>query len=529
MTRVSDLVKNTHGHFRERVAWEPRVGRGGARDRVTVAPPPVPTKGRMPHCLWIMKNKYNESSVLADSTCQVWEDTFNEHHYGNILWQQVWRNDTLMAAAFGSRETLVSSIVDAISAARINITEFGIQANVSRQLWVDNINDAIYTYQSTRSGDDAVAIVDGILCLVPALAVCEVLTLSSTAVGIYAHRKAGDSLNIIKEAFSHGLDTVYLSEDGKKIKGMMDLLQTAATMEETGVPDWSYIGKILVFYAATKARSEVPVTPDDVRRDLDELQITPEMEEEYVSAIADLTFDNKTFQEVGAAVVMNKVMLTLHIVLGATSLIKGVHVWNWWRDRRLLKKAREIYNVLGNQGTSMEQFWSKTREQIINDAITVRVFRKANEETVRGGQYVLQEGEQPYVKTVVEELQAAGIQTADDQHEITYYMADNERLAITVTEQGVKYVEEKYKKTISAQQYNTYKRVVDKPPKFFKLTTKGMGLGVAIALFAISMSAVDLTQVQDTADALRNHTMLYVDNDVRTTDAIVDTLKAWHV
>ena len=309
----------------------------------------------------------------------------------------------------------------------------------------------------------------------------------------------------------------------------MDLLQTAAAMEKTGDSAWIYIGKMLVFYAAISASSNYTFTPDDVRRDLDGLQtITPEVEEGYVGAIADLTFDKKTFPEVVAAVVMNRLMLAVHIIIGfSASVTLGIHGRDWWEKSRNWKK---VMNSLRDGHGINDDIGLATRLNFLSREIAKKSEAYEWLEPLSHAKDIIPPKPHFIPEKVMHTLRDYYIKQDFDIKSTQsgwYNVVLDDDFELNELLRRIQ--DDIKQKEFLRETFTDYHKVIEIPPQFFKRSTEGLAFGVAMASFALGMSAVNWVQMIDTVAVLKNYTMLYAANDVHTMAAALDTLKAWHV
>ena len=301
-------------------------------------PPPVlPTKGTAAYCLGaIGGGRYNDTGgdrIIA--ACNKWQESVEVLYTTNSMWTKIWESEDIVVSTFGSKDALASTLAGAISAINMNIPEFIAQANASRQSWLRDVNSVIDDYALAGEITIGTSAFLTLLCFVPSM--CEPGLLASQAVDLVGHNLfANKDLKSIENIFSHGLDTIYLSEQGKYIKGMMDLLQTTATMMNHRDPTWTYIGRMLLYYLSTAAASNVTYTAADVRMDLDRLQTAIPKLDAYVNAFSDVAFGMRTFPEIEHALLVDKYLFWSQVVLTipGVAIILGVHIREWLNNNR---------------------------------------------------------------------------------------------------------------------------------------------------------------------------------------------------
>ena len=269
------------------------------RSRPPVFKHPVPTMGQTSYCIKHVKKRIEDLQLqidnqLIDSVCSMWGDTVAEYYDFMDWWKGVVASTDEVENSFGSIDDLVSMMVDAIWVARMDISSFTVIEDMRRQQWADDMNAAIDNFEGGHDIKNAATIVTAAATIfVPVL--FEAAMILPAAVDLLGQVGGGLYLGYINKAFDGGINTLYLSEEGKKIKSMMDFLQTIHGMNQFGGRRWEYIGQVLREYVKSASASNRTYTAADVRRDLAKLDMTGTEMDDYIENIFHATFNQPEF------------------------------------------------------------------------------------------------------------------------------------------------------------------------------------------------------------------------------------------
>ena len=518
MARVEDIAKGSTVRI---------AGARGGRDTNRLPSPAVlPTKGTAAYCLEVI-GRYN-AGENSTGTCQKWQESVEDLYMGNFMWTKFWGSEDIVGAAFGSRDALVAAIVGAISAATMNITDFGIQANSIRRKWVRDSHDSIDKYQRERSAGNAISLMLLAGCYPPAVSVlCESMLLATTIADVYLQCQADKDLMTLESMFSHGISS-FLSEGGRHVRGMMDLLQTTAVMAELKDPVWNYAGKMLMFYVTTAIASNVTYTADDVYSDLDRMQIAIPKLDAYVNAFSDDAFNKSTFQGVDSKIALSRTKFIIDLVIVPALIAKWGN-----RYKNVLPEERRVYEkfvreyqadglrlVFNDRFISNGGFRSVERQVRADRAILDRVLGELDSSaTVR---------DMMTVEILDEELIPLGLEEAVDNNWIILRRGGG-GIRYTINPEGLRMVRQTLlrRREEIRSVLGEIKILQKGPPHLLKQTSLEKGIGYGMAALAVAASLWDQANLATTVRELRESVTLMAINDVQTTSVIMDTVRAW--
>ena len=295
IARVNDFEMHTTGNTVLRAA--------GVRNKRS-SPLVLAAKGTTAYCLEAIKHHNNVTEDKKIAVCKKWQDFAANLTTAVGTWKNIWGSDALVDSSFGSSDALVSSMVGAISAGRVNVTKFTLKLKNDRKKWLDDANDAIDSYGVNRTIGNLLSVVSAASCMSPGL--CEVALAAEALGDLFFKYKAGVMLEKLEEMFVRGLLSLYMTEEGMHVKGMMDFMQTTFAMGNLKDPAWGYLARMLVHYVKSAIASNSTYTDAVVRGDLNLLQnMSPSHLDGYMDALANATFKYKTFREVEEALKKN--------------------------------------------------------------------------------------------------------------------------------------------------------------------------------------------------------------------------------
>jgi hypothetical protein len=206
--------------------------------------------------------------------------------------REVFRNDVSLNASFGNRDALASMVAGAISAARMNITEYVTEENSYIQEWKQNITSAKNMFILERGIANSALVVGGIACggLGPA---CIPWTIATQAVqwGLeYPTFKTSEEIDKLMHDEYNRADS-YLTEKGKQVKELTKFLRTVVAMNETQKAPLVHLGGVLTSYVALTVASNATKTNADVGSDLDGILSGDDLDAD-VKTLAGMMFDD---------------------------------------------------------------------------------------------------------------------------------------------------------------------------------------------------------------------------------------------
>ena len=519
-------------HLREeaikRVSQVRRAPRGSS---ASPSPPLVlPHKGTAGHCLETIRHYNDTDGYDIHASCQGWQDAVENYYRAFEWWQDTEKSDDMMTSAFGSRDALFSMMAGAISAARMNITEFDNQVKLARQSWATNMSDAINVYANDRRGANSGVLLGLIVCST-APHLCDAAIVISSITDIILQSIAEVKLNTIELMLSHGLDAVYLTEQGKHAKAFMDFLQTISTLDTLPSDHWRYISKVIMSYVMNAAASNRTYTAADVRGDLSEMRISRQSMDVYVETFADLTFDQKSFPEVAEALSASSVKLGVDCLLFTTALTRILERAVDWENvgivvtREVL--TRQVLKDMKRRGKVIPS---------LDDVVRAQKKHKNYEEKL--DKYIKNPTLLKKTPLVLEDVHVKvyGLTLADYSYELICVSNPNKEhkrkckmKKVLRTEEELTRVKGKMGKLtpIFDDLKSSLSTLTHKPPEYSKSLLRGKTLGRAMIGFALGASIEDEVDVEIKASKLKEFVKSVEINDALTSSVVVETIRSW--
>ena len=227
----------------------------------------VPKEGTFDHCMAELGSHIsNDSNGTLTQTCTDWHEAV-ENMFRAL---DVLRNNATMIATFGSRSALASMMVGAISAARMDISEYSIEGEINIRKWRSDIDKAINQLIVDRSISDGGLIVGPLVCCVSAYACIPAIIVSQLVqLGFeFPTYTVIEKLDALLRNPRKNM-TPYLTENGKKVNALLDFVRITNDLNETKQGGLVFLGKMLMTYVSTTIASNATKTVADVLGDLE--------------------------------------------------------------------------------------------------------------------------------------------------------------------------------------------------------------------------------------------------------------------
>jgi hypothetical protein len=312
-------------------------------------PPPPPVNANYPtfsHCVNEL-TRYNDYEIDdIEEKCNIWIDKVVETELTSLVWTMFWGNEDVVNSTFGSKDNLVDTLVNSISAVRLNLTEYHIHAKDICKKWEADAKARTDEYIKKKEWEEVVLGATTVFSLVtmwnPFLSFG--IGISGSAVAAWIDGSAEDTRSAVEEIVSSSIDDEYLTEQGRGIKAFMGLLEIVAYMAaHEDKARWDYIGQVCIFYVAKYAASGAEITRENVRDDLDQMQETIiDLQQGYAIAMFNETFHKPSREEVVHAMLANKMAFLADLmVLTAAGFSGLVTTWNWATGLIRLRSLRQ--------------------------------------------------------------------------------------------------------------------------------------------------------------------------------------------
>ena len=527
------------------------------RSRPSVFKYPVPTMGQASYCIKHVKKTIENlhldfnNDQLIDRACSKWGDTVAEYYDFMYWWKGVVASIDEVENSFGSMDDLVSMIVDAISVTRMDISDFVSRANFTRKIWAHNANAAIDTFKGIHDIKNA-ATVAGAVAMFFSPALLEVSMILPAITDIVARVMGEKKLGDLSGIFNGGINTAYFSEEGRKITGMINFVQTINGMNKAA-GRWKYMGQVLTGYVKISAASNDTYTAADVHRDLARLEITGTEMDDYITNMFRATFNQREFfRGLVPAVVLDQVLFVADIYLLVHGSILLYDHGGVWRDDRRVKEAfdariKENGKFMKGRFATREALESivEQQKQFIKDYDTWKRAGFDNEhEPVISKDLMKDLNHENYkfskefeVVTVYDEIheQHNGINEVIDDDEVIRDSGNIKEFKLK-TNQDV-YVDsleiEVNADTLGLPKLKDalreHRALEFKPAKVYESVAHSNAIGKTMAGIAIGVAVLDEVVTFADVAALRNQVDEMVALEDRAMSDLTDLLNAWHV
>jgi hypothetical protein len=188
-------------------------------------------------------------------------------------------------------------LTGAISAARMNITEYVIEGKNSIQDWKQEITSKKDTFITERSVSASSVAVGGIVCVtlgpgcIPAVIVTQLVQWVDE---ILTYKTSEEIDKLMRDEYNRA--DSYLTEKGKQAKELTNFLRTIVAMNETQQAPLVYLGEVITSYVSKNIASNATKTVADVHSDLDSMLGGNDLDADELDAgvkmLADMLFND---------------------------------------------------------------------------------------------------------------------------------------------------------------------------------------------------------------------------------------------
>ena len=537
VARANDLIKDPPGDLVIEPPGNFASHVGGARGHATGSPSSgkysVPIEGTAKHCIAMMRSKNsNIPDDLITAVCTDWQENVEVSYMA----REVFKDDAMMNATFGGRDVLASMLFGAISAARMNITEFVTQGESARQKWESDMRSAINWFTAGRSVSSGLVLLGTALCFTP---LCDPAILTSMLYDMVSTIPTAITTVKIDDLIKQGIGH-YMTEQGKQAKGMIDFLQTISTMNETGERLWIYLSTTLMGYVKLAVTSNVTYTVDKVRRDLNKMQISRWDMDENVKLMADVAFGNSAIHGVTITSWLQYMIRWVPINLSLT----GFSAKNWkktyqyWKtDKEKFRlKQREFSNLMDSFGhlDTWENNLKTMKEGLLQQEQLIS--KLINDEFITEHEFMMCNLRGRYRRDIVE-YRYERPSSVNNRGEVTgYKLRENVRDEIIKYKTGTINIDEEiidvvHGKTIPEleKRIRLVEEVARGPPKLYDYLKEARSWerSISFAVFSLISGVLDVVLTRKTVENLNDFVSSAIDNDIYATSVMENTLKAW--
>jgi hypothetical protein len=371
---------------------------------------------------------------------------------------------------------------------------------------------------------------------------------TQTVVDLILRHFAEEKLEEINNMFMHTMDTAFLSDDGKKIKAMMELLRSVAEMETLSENTWSYVGRFLVYYVGIASASNITYTEDSVRRDLDNMaEVIPTMTG-YVKAVASNVFNKKTFDEVQDALLYSIVntgidgfILTMGVfTFGimptatlATRLVKLQYFKAFYPELLIPKFLQDSLEEL--KFISTLDRWDIMRTA--GDRVPLLKFQTAERFGITDPEYFgfeyIEEitGNQLKKRKEFIEHKLSRLDKRLEEDGVSYLKRKEliEKTRIEMNE--YKYKVKKGKTKIVLEKLRERETFLQKVPRetqgFFEGAQLGRNLNIGFLVFSLFSAGFSEVIRDETVKKLKSSMTILVVNDIKMLNSVLNTMEVW--
>ena len=487
-----------------------------------------------------------------DEACDVWTDTIKEPELVGLVWTMFWGDELIVNATAGSKDALVDILVNAISAVRMNLTEYQIQSKAVYNKWETDAKASADKYMSSVREEEIVlagtAFLSLITMFVPAVSIA--IGIAGTVwAELVSLEEVEKRKMAVENIVSGSIDNSYLTEQGKGIMDFMKLLEMVAFMMKADPDRWNYLGQLLIYYVGTYGVSSVPVTHKLVRDDLDRLQRTIiDLQRGYVRAIYNEALDKPSRREVINALLASKVTFVADLmVLGTAGTAGFATVWDWSAGLIRLKSLkstnpeffrhdldRDFQIMAENRADMLKRVktWEKAAGRIKPPRVTIprtHEFRDVFE---------LENPSSLNIETL-DDLEMGSLNDLEtgswddpeprrppsDKYKNVEWDAGAGEYRIKKGREG--HVAKILKKRTVQERYLIAKANTQ-ASKFTKATTASKGLGIAMGVFTVAVMIAKEYEAEKTRDYFIESIELRVKYHAEQLDSTVKSLQLWH-
>ena len=226
-----------------------------------------PEEGTPEHCMAKRGSQINdESNGTITQGCEDWGETVKDTYRALGVLQ----DESKMSGTFGSKDALASIMAGAISAARMNITEYVTEGETNIQNWRGEIEQLKSQLIANRSISDSGLIAGAVLCCVSAY-VCVPSILVSQLVQLgfeFPTYKITKEIDFLMRE-PHKYITPYFTEKGQQVNALLEFFRVINDLNETKQGGLIFLGNMLTSYVSMAIVSNATKTAADVLNDLD--------------------------------------------------------------------------------------------------------------------------------------------------------------------------------------------------------------------------------------------------------------------
>ena len=223
----------------------------------------VPKEGKFEYCMAKWGSQFNdEPNDTITQGCEDWGETVKDTYRALGVLQ----DERKMNATFGSKDALGSIMAGAISAARINVSEYVIEGETNIRYWRDEIDKLENQLIANRSISDGGLVAGAVLCGVfPYVCVPSMLVSQLVQLGFeFPTHAIGKELDNLLRKHREYINP-YLTKKGQEANALLDFIRVTNGLDEGLI----FLGKVLTSYVSMAIASNATKTAADVLSDLD--------------------------------------------------------------------------------------------------------------------------------------------------------------------------------------------------------------------------------------------------------------------